>query len=195
VDSQFDFLEHETKITLCILIPYSIISNDTIKNEYYSNEEFLSTITVYADHIIENDIYTENSQKVKNGEAYADEIIRTKKFYPYTAELMDMDYTKDLQLDGTEWEIKLKKSFVLPENKSETVEGIKVIFNKNTYTIEKWNSVHNYPYKILKKYIILKNYYDYETESAYSVIQNGRMVIHRLYSPFADYYIQTNDKP
>jgi hypothetical protein len=178
VDSEFDFFEHETKITLRILIPYSIISNDTIKNEYYSNEEFLSTITVYADHIIENDIYTENSQKVKNREAYADEIIRTKKFYPYTAELRDMDYTKDLQLEDTEWILYAWEASKGTIDKYDSDGkllydyGFNLLFDNDKCGEGKATT----NYIVTPKYIIIDNW-GYNSSSGYAVIQDNKLII------------------
>ncbi|MDR2842951.1 MAG: hypothetical protein LBV52_07105, partial [Spirochaetaceae bacterium] len=169
VDSQISFYEHETEITLRILIPYSVISNDTIKDEYFSNEEYLSTLVVYDDHIMDNSIYTENSQKVKNGEAYAGEIFRSKKFYPYSAELRDMDYTKDLELDGSKWVFAaspdnnayMDNSFtIIYDNIVYDIRSeINIAFNRETYTYTHLYGTISQKYEIYKNHIVLYGYY------------------------------------
>jgi hypothetical protein len=118
---------------------------------------------------------------VKNREAYAGEIFRTKKFYPYTAELRDMDYTKNLNLNGTECvQVSSVDGRIFPD--------AKIVFYKDTFThFDKSEAEGSWggAYKILSTGIILYNWtafgYGFAREGI-AIIQNGKMVVSPSYA-------------
>ncbi|GMO58055.1 MAG: hypothetical protein Ta2G_18080 [Termitinemataceae bacterium] len=174
------------------VLDYTLKDNDIIEYHHGMYNIWRNTIQISNDGktLIEKSYFPDDYLVILDGrDKFSNfyEYIR----YPYSAELRDMDYTKDLQLEGSFWESKLSKSFASTEYEPHSFSGVTITFNTNTYTMKAWDdSIHNYPYKILEKHIILENYYYDEYEPpAYAIIQNNQMIVHRLYSPHADYYI------
>jgi hypothetical protein len=172
-------------------VDYKNIDNNTI--EYFTDVDNIWRETIWfandGEHLIERHYYPDDYWMILDGRAKIGDFDESI-LYPYTAELRDMDYTKDLQLEGTEWieyarkkneSIEIYKESGLPETSLYFYKGICI----NSYEAIDGFKKKELHYFITSKFIVIEDYgaKGFGDTTGYATVLNGKMIITSSYYP------------
>jgi hypothetical protein len=177
------------------IFPYSVVDDKMIEyvTQNTDTKQYEKTTMRLNDDntLIKNTFYYPGHWKVKAGEANVGDVNFVIPYYLYSAELRDMDYTKDLLLEGTTWVVAHRKENADGSYYYEANTKMNITFNENTFVKNSLDgTIREGPYTLTAKYILLDTYYPtgFGGQDAVAVVQGEKMII----SPVFQRYIATN---
>jgi hypothetical protein len=177
------------------VFPYSIVDDSTI--EYVEQnrgvKQYKNPIMRLCDDnmtLVKNTYYYPGHWKVEAGEANVGDVELVITYYPYSAELRDMDYTKDLHLEGTTWVLAFQEENPGGSYYYQTNPRVTIAFAENTFVQTGFYETPEGTYTLTPKYILLDMYYPtgFGSQNAVAVVQGDKMII----SPTSQKSIATN---